>query len=501
MAKGTWNKWYDGGWTEPGIGGCEGLVGSGLAMTYAPTTDTVAFSGIGTNGTPITVQSYLVPDSGRFEFSDPTTHTAYYIDLVVPISPDLHPVKTRLRRLTYWLGICSPRIVNASTGATVPFVNYVDPAIGQQVIVQVVDNIPQVTFVDLRTGATLVQNPNIYTLSYHVQGTNGLWGAVQANGAVVTFNTYLNQYLSVDDVSVFSDVSNDSGTGSRSPLYVWSSTDLGNQNGWKLIGELPPGTDYGYYNWIMDPGNLTSNLTTGSSFRRYDFDVNKFWDISFPAPAAGVTYFGQPLPLLDSRGTPISANASYILSQKKAPVAGGKPDASVDLGGQAKPWRIQPIPDPFDSSMPSGFYRIVETTSGAPLRVLCSAAGATDAAALRSVAAKVGVQNNPPNVSNPAALGNDKTPGGSDEWYFEPIAGALPATWHAESRQLPQTAGTTLDLTAKSYRIVNRNSGLVLDFSTGVTQLSPDHFAAEPGHHNPAYRTNLAVTITGVVGE
>jgi hypothetical protein len=45
---------------------------------------------------------------------------------------------------------------------------------------------------------------------------------------------------------------------------------------------------------------------------------------------------------------------------------------------------------------------------------------------------------------------------------------------------------------------VNRNSGLVLDFSTGVPHLSPDHFAAEPTNHNPAYRTNLAVTLSAM---
>jgi hypothetical protein len=343
-----------------------------------------------------------------------------------------------------------------------------------------------------------VQNPDINSLSYRVTGTSGLYGAVQANGAVVTFNTYLNQYLSVDDVSVLSDISNDSGTGLPSGLYAWSNTDLGNQNGWKLIGELPPGTDYGYYNWIVDPGSLTSNMTTGSSFRRYDLDANRFWDISFPSPAVEVTYSGHPLPLLDSRGTPISASKSYTLSQTKPPAAGGKLGVPIDLGGQAKQWRIQPIPDPFDSLMPSGFYRIVEAASGTPLRVLSPAAGATDLGALRSVGAKVGIQGNPPDNGNPAALGNDKSPGGSDEWYFEPIASDLPATSLASSTRLPQTGSTTLDTTAKSYRIVNRNSGLVLDFSTGVPQLSPDHFAAEPAHRNPAYRTNLAVTITAV---
>jgi hypothetical protein len=491
MARGTWNKWYGGGWTEPGIGGREAPVGSDLAMTYTPATDTVIFSGKAANGTSIRIQSYLAPTSGRYEFADPTTHTNYYINLE-------QPRRSGLRRLVRWLGLLSPRIINAATGASVPFVNYVDDTIGQQVIVQIVNDTPQVRFVNQRTGAILVQNPDINSLSYRVTATNGLYGAVQANGAVVTFNTYLNQYLSVDDVSVLSDVSNDSGTGFRSGLYAWSNTDLGNQNGWKLIGELPPGTDYGYYNWIMDVGSLTTNMTTGSSFRRYDLDVNKFWDISFPAPTAGVTYFGQPLPLLDSRGTPISASKSYILSQTKPPAAGGNLGAPVDLGGQAKQWRIQPIPDPFDPSMPSGFYRIVEAASGTALRVLSSAAGATDVVTLRSVGAKVGTQGNPPNNSNPAALGNDKSPGGSDEWYFEPIASDLPAISLAGSTGLPQTGSTTLDTTAKSYRIVNRNSGLVLDFSAGVPQLSPDHFAAEPAHRNPAYRTNLAVTIIAV---
>jgi hypothetical protein len=125
-----------------------------------------------------------------------------------------------------------------------------------------------------------------------------------------------------------------------------------------------------------------------------------------------------------------------------------------------------------------------------------SPAGATDAAAFRSVAARVGVQGNPPNNTNPAALGNDKTPGGSDEWYFEPIASDHPATWSGGGTRPSQTGLTTLDTTAKSYRIVNRNSGLVLDFSTGVPQLSPDHLTAEPAYRNPAYRTNLAVRIT-----
>ncbi len=489
MAAGTWNKWYEGGWTEPGVGGRESPVGTNLDMAYNPAMDTVTWTGNASNGTPITIQSYLVPANGRYEFSDPNTNTSYYIDLQ-------RRRKNLLNRLARWVGMLSPSIVDEASGAKVPFVDYVDSTIGQHVTVQVIDNVPEVRFVDQSSGAVLVRIPDRDSLSYRVKGTNALWGAVQANGAVVTFNTYLNQYLSVDDVSVLSDISNDSGTGVHSGLYVWSNTDLGNQNGWKLIGELPPGIDYGFYNWLMDSGSLTSNMITGSSFRRYDLDVNKFWDISFPVPAAAATYFGRPLPLLDSRGNPISANKEYILSQRRAPAVGGKPGPAVELSAGSKLWRIRSISDPFNPSMLSGFYRIVEATTGEPLRVLCSASGATDAAALRSVGAKVGVRGNPQLSSNPAALGNDKIPGGSEDWYFEPIVNGMTVGSSKRPARSAQVAATTLDTADKSYRIVNRNSGLVLDFSSGVPQLSPDHFVIEPTNHNPAYRTSLAVDFT-----
>jgi hypothetical protein len=489
MAKGTWNKWYGGAWTQPGIGGLEAPVDSDLAMTYTPANDTVTFSGTGVDGAPLVVKSYLVPSSGRWEFSDPTTKTAYYIDLK-------RPRKGWLGKLARQLGFSTPSIVNAATGATVRSVSYVDASIGQQVIVQIINDLPQVTFVDQKTGATLVQTPDANMLSYRVQGTNGLYGATQANGAVVTFNTYLNQYLSVSDVSNLSIGPGNDGTGVHSDLYVWSNTDLGDQNGWKLIGALPANVDYGYYNWIMDSGSLTSSLVTGSSFRRYDLDVEKFWDFSFPSSTSGLTYFGTPVPLFDSKGTPLSSRTSYTISQAKAPAVGQKPSARIELAGPARQWKIQSIPDPFNPSMPSGFYRIVDAASGAPLHVLSSASGGTDAASLRAVSAKVGVQGYVKGSGNPTALGDNKTPGGSDEWFFEPVANTVPATLTTRGAQPASANATTLNTANKAYKIVNRNSGLALDFSSGAIQLSPDHFGADPKNGNPAYRTNLSVTIT-----
>ncbi len=489
MAKGTWNKWYGGGWTQPGIGGLEAPIGSNLAMTYTPATDTVTFKGTAPNGSPITINSYLVSSNNRYEFSDPTTNTAYYIDLT-------RPRRGRLSALARWLGLSTPHIVNTSTGATVPYVSYIDSSTQQQVIVQIVNDVPRVTFVDENTGATLVQTPDIDTLSYRIQGTNAIYGAVQPNGAIVTFSAYLNQYLGVDDVSLMSDVSYDSGTGARSGIYVWSNADMGDQNGWKLIGELPAGIDYGYYNWIMDSGSLTSNMVTGSSFRRYDLDVNKFWDISFPSSTSGLTYFGTPSPLLDSTGSPISASGSYMLAQWRAPAVGQAPGVRIDLAVGSKQWRIVPIPDPLSPLMPSGFYRIVDAVHGVSLCVVSSASGATDAAALRSVSARAGLLCNPRVGSAGSALGDEKTPGGSDEWFFEPIVNDVPTTLNTSGSQPASATATTLNTATKTYKIVNRNSGLVLDFSTGAIQLSPDHFTADRWHSNAAYRTNLAVTIT-----
>jgi hypothetical protein len=112
------------------------------------------------------------------------------------------------------------------------------------------------------------------------------------------------------------------------------------------------------------------------------------------------------------------------------------------------------------------------------------------------VSAKVGVQGYAKGSGNPAALGNNKTPGGSDEWFFEPVANTVPATLNTHGAQPASANATALNTANKVYKIVNRNSGLALDFSSGAIQLSPDHFGADPKNGNPAYRTNLAVTIT-----
>lgn len=71
MAAGSWQKWYDGSWSQPGVGGVDGNVGSvgGLNVSYSPATGTVSWNGSGRNASA-SYQSTNVPSTHLIVFSD-----------------------------------------------------------------------------------------------------------------------------------------------------------------------------------------------------------------------------------------------------------------------------------------------------------------------------------------------------------------------------------------------------------------------------------------------
>ncbi|WP_295035315.1 hypothetical protein, partial [uncultured Microbacterium sp.] len=104
-------------------------------------------------------------------------------------------------------------------------------------------------------------------------------------------------------------------------------------------------------------------------------------------------------------------------------------------------WKLQPVEDTRGDGGNSGFYRLVDSSTGRTLQV----AGSTPAAK-RAVDAvvTVGAREADAQPLTSAGLG---TPGGSDQWYLQRVA----------------TDGTSLD-GSTTYRLVNRNSGLALQY-------------------------------------
>jgi hypothetical protein len=74
---------------------------------------------------------------------------------------------------------------------------------------------------------------------------------------------------------------------------------------------------------------------------------------------------------------------------------------------------------------------------------------------------------------------NNGTPGGSDQWYLLPIGNDIPATLSASSSPEMIAAATNTSLkNITSYKIVNRNSGNVLQFFGGSWALAAPSFGS-----------------------
>ncbi|MHA7984918.1 hypothetical protein ACX9R5_03855 [Rathayibacter sp. CAU 1779] len=422
MASGTWQKWHDGSWSQPGIGGIDGNVNSigGIDVTYDPATDAIAWAGSGANSSA-SYQAAKVQSDHLIAFSDDAGNS-------------------------YTANTLAHTIVNNATGASAPdrTVAYTDPVTGQNVTVKAIDDV-YVNGVKTVTGGIYVtqadpdsgvsQTVDLITGSAYYKDPNSghLYLPSANNESAISYNAYSGQYRIVGYDG-----------------NVYETADLGDPNSWKVVGLMPAGSDGGYLT-SLDDGSLTNQNVTGRSFLTVSDLSGTVVDID-QVEAPNQKVVSREYVPTDTHGHAVTAKGSYILRVGgKAVNANGGPSL-VGGNGAAKSsssWRLVPVADPNSTGQNSGFFRLVNPATGQDLQIAGDGVASQRAA---GAVATLGEQQPNGTAMSSTSLGSS---GGSDQWYLQRVA----------------THGTSLTHST-TYRLVNRNSGLALQFVHGRMRLA-----------------------------
>jgi hypothetical protein len=422
MASGTWQKWNNGSWSQPGIGGIDGNVNSigGLAVSYDPATDTIAWNGSGANASA-SYEASKVQSDHLIVFSDDAGNS-------------------------YTANTLAHTLVNNATGTSVPgrTVTYTDRVTGQNVTIKAVDDVYvngiktvtggiYVTQDDPSTGVSQTVDLITGSAYYEDPTSQHLYLPSANNESAISYNAFSGEYRIVGYDG-----------------YVYETANLGDPNSWKAVGLMPQGSNGGYLT-SLDDGSLTNQNVTGRSFLTVSDLSGAVVDINQTEPTNQAVVSTEYVPT-DTAGNAVTANGSYVLRLGGTAVnANG--GLSLVGGNRAAPssssWQLVPVADPVSPSQHSGFFRLVNPATGQDLQI--AGDGIVAQRAMGAVAT-VGAQQ--PNGRPMTSSGLGST-GGSDQWYLQRVA----------------TDGTSL-AGSTTYRLVNRNSGLTLQFDRGRVRLA-----------------------------
>lgn len=421
LALDSWRKYYNGKWTEPRIGGKDGLIGEplGFNVAYDPFTDYLAYEGIGADGKAVKYKSNPLVN-GTFTFSD--------------ASGQMYSVNTVSKSIS-------------KNGQTVSTVSYHDPALNR-VIALGLNGKAQITINSTDSyGATTVFVPASTKTVFKDTTTGRLYvQPTTINESAFTYNVQARKYRSVGYDN-----------------YVYENNDMGKPNNWIPVGEQPASVSaHAAYTSSLDTGSLT-NQNVGTRTYSILSDLYSTIDTVTMTPhSVGQTSFSHDAVPNDANGKPLDVTESYEVS------IGG-----IQLGTSL---RFEPIKDTYATAYNTGFHR-VKNTSGNYLRVTGTTpaeqrkwgAGTTFGAALPEY--------------NPSGNGGHGSPGSSDQWYILPFGANTPSVIDANSPQdvVTDAQRTSLD-DAAGYKLVNRNSGLVLVSKGGQFVLAPNDFAKNNAH-------------------
>ncbi|NUR27198.1 MAG: hypothetical protein HOV83_15355, partial [Catenulispora sp.] len=268
MAPGTWNKFSNGTWTQPGIAGTDGTVQNplGLVASYTPAADRVDFTGKGADGKAVDFRT-VWPSSNVFSFTD-AAGASYSANT-------------------------STGVITDAGGATVAAVTYQDPALAGSVTVATTSSKVVITVTDANGLAT------VQTVSNNVledTTTHRLYVSPPVNESAITLNVYSsNSYLSVGY-----------------DKYVYQSSDLGAANTWNVVGAEPSGASSSYLT-SLDYGSLTNQNVSSRSYRTISSLSGGMWDVSATPHSAGQTHFLVGKAPSDSCGAAVSSASTYGL--------------------------------------------------------------------------------------------------------------------------------------------------------------------------------------------
>lgn len=235
--------------------------------------------------------------------------------------------------------------------------------------------------------------------------------------ASVSWNVYLGKYIAfAEDRNISTKSGHDDDPTATMKFYV--SDDLSTQK-WTYAGSVPY-KNSSWYRWMVDPGNLTSSKTIGSTFNcsdpKNDSEYIKVSVTLNPGVASPVYY--------SDADEVQSATNTYSISH---------PDVRRKTGRRNAAWTFVPLPQD------GGFFNIKQ---GAKYL------GVPDGNAGRAWGASVSLSAPIPSTSGAPEMSRQ-------QWYFEQIKaiGGVPVS-------------------TVQYRLINRYSGLALSFSVSILTAS-----------------------------
>ncbi|MGG1517847.1 discoidin domain-containing protein [Paenibacillus oryzisoli] len=427
MAEGSWDVWYNGTWTRSALKGYAGWIGSpmgagsdhNLTVNYTPSTDSLTLTGTGMDGSSLNIGFLKVPSSGDFTFKDVAGNT-------------------------YTANTVNGTIKNAG-GTSLPSVTYSDPALDATMTVSIQSSQVVISQENNATGYLTTVKPSAGSPIFKENTTGRLFLPVNTQYEnAFSYNAYSGKYRSVGYDG-----------------YMYETDDLGKPDTFKVVGKLP--ATVGSYLSQIDTGSLTNQQVSGYSFRTISDLSGVQKNYSAATPSAGQTYYSAYNAPKDQNGTAIAPGTAYTIS------IGG--NALKD--GTASQWQFVPVPDEFDPTKNSGFYRLQNVATGKFLKVSGSTASATRAmgASVTTGAADSGADPTG-NAGNGSAVG-------SDQWYLLPIGAATPAYLTPSSSSTTIAAATNTSLNGlSSYRLVNRTSALGVEFASGQAKIQSIKFGA-----------------------
>ncbi|ABY21863.1 hypothetical membrane protein [Renibacterium salmoninarum ATCC 33209] len=215
------------------------------------------------------------------------------------------------------------------------------------------------------------------------------------------------------------------------------------------MGKQPAGTTNSYLSGI-DNGSLTNQNVSGRTYRTISALNGAASTISqTPHTASQPVYSKGRLPL-DVQGNTINPQANYQLALGSTPLALG-------AGSPSSLWKIVPVRDETDSAYNSGFYRLQNSATGAYLQL-----GGSTVESRRAIGSAA-LQGPVLPGFNAAGNGGNGIPGGSDQWYLQPVTDNVPLTLALNSSDATQAQASKTSVDGvQRYRLVNRNSGFAL---------------------------------------
>lgn len=306
----------------------------------------------------------------------------------------------------------SVAIVRLSDSTVVPSVVYSDPALGRTISVSIVNKVIQVNSTD-SYGALTTFVPSSGHTVFKDQTTNRLYVPRPVSEPAFTYNVASGKYLA---------------TGYDN--YAYQNTDMGSPNAWVPVGIQPAtvATKAGYVSQL-DVGSLAQQNYRSRTYAVFSDLYLSFDVVSMTPHSASQTSYAAQVVYNDAAGQPLTTTKTY----------------SIKIGGAVLPstWIVEPLMDTYQTAYPTGFFRLQQNG------LYLQAAGST-VQGQRAWGAVTSTTGKQPDY-DPTGNAGWGSPGGSDIWFLYPIASS-------SSTDLTQATG---------YKLVNRNSGLVLQVVNG----------------------------------